>query len=170
VIKYKKNIFVYMFSEEIMEVTSSTKQNTKKRSKAAKIVLWSILGCLCAAVIAIIVWLIIAMCGGTGTGDGGMFGFKFEVLTTATGFIAVVLIMAWLLTEPSFKKEEVIIIDDDRNSYVKKSKYARPVKTAEEKAAEAEAKAKAEAEAAEKAEAPAEEAPSEEKAEETVTE
>ncbi len=164
-----------------MEVTSTTKQNTKKRSKAAKIVLWSILGCLCAAILAIIVWFIIALCGGTGTGNGGMFGFGFEVLTTATGFIAVVLVMAWLLTEPSFKKEEVIIIDDDRNSYVKKSKYARPVKTAEEKAAEAEAKAKAEAEAAAAVEAVAEptvaeEAPvaeepaTEEKAEEIVTE
>jgi len=169
VIEYMKNIFAY--SEEIMEVTSSTKQNTKKRSKAAKIVLWSIVGCLGAAIIAIIVWFIIALCGGTGTGNGGMFGFGFEVLTTATGFIAVVLVMAWLLTEPSFKKEEVIVIDDDRNSYVKKSKYARPVKTAEEKAAEAEAKAKADAEAAEKTEeVPAEEAPAEEKAEETVTE
>lgn len=154
-----------------MEVTSSTKQNTKKRSKAAKIVLWSIVGCLAAIIIAIIVWFVIAAFGGTGTGNGGMFGFGWKVLTTSAGVVAVLLVMAWLLTEPSFKKEEVIIIDDDRNSYVKKSKYARPVKTAEEKAAEAEAKAKADAEAAEKTEeAPAEEAPAEEKAEETVTE
>ena len=154
-----------------MEVTVTKNQDTRKRSKAAKIVLWSILGCLCVAILAIVVWVVIAACGGTGTGDGGMFGFKFKTLTGVTGFIAVVLVMAWLLTEPSFKKEEVIIIDDDRNSYVKKSKYARPVKTAEEKAAEAEAKAKVDAEADAKAEvAPAEETFAEEKTEETVTE
>ena len=155
-----------------MEVTSNTKQKTMKRSKAAKIVLWSILGCLCAAILAVIIWVVIRAFGGTGTGNG-LFSRDpgFKILMTATGFIAVVLVMAWLLTEPSFKKEEVIIIDDDRNSYVKKSKYARPVKTAEEKAAEAEAKADAAAaEAAAKEEVAAEEPATEEKAEETVTE
>ena len=169
-----------------MEVTNKTNENKMKRSKAAKIVLWSILGCLCAAVLAIIVWVVIRALGGTGTGNG-LFSRDpgFNILMTATGFIAVILVMTWLLTEPSFKKEEVIIIDDDRNSYVKKSKYARPVKTAEEKAAEAEAKAKADAAAAEAAaneelaaeesliaeEAPvAKEPATEEKAEETVAE
>ena len=160
-----------------MEVTSSTKQNTKKRSKAAKIVLWSILGCLGAIIIAIIAWIVVAAFGGTGTGNGGMFGLGWDILLTLAGIVAAVLVMAWLLTEPSFKKEEVIIIDDDRNSYVKKSKFARPVKTAEEKAADAEAKANADTAVVEEApvleEAPvAEETPivEEAKAEDTVTE
>ena len=111
-----------------MEVTVTKNQDTRKRSKAAKIVLWSILGCLCVAILAIVVWVVIAACGGTGTGDGGMFGFKFKTLTGVTGFIAVVLVMAWLLTEPSFKKEEVVYVEV-KPQYVKKSARPQPVKT-----------------------------------------
>ena len=145
--------------------TNTGKNEKKKRSKAAKIVLWSILGLIGVNLIVMAVWVIIAACGGTGTSNGGILGLSFNIVTTCFGVLLAALIMAWLLTEPSFKKVEVIIIDDDRNSYVKKSKYARPVKTAEEKAAEAAAKAQAEAEAAAN-----EETPAEEKAEETVTE
>lgn len=113
--------------------TNSTKNvnDKKKRSKAAKIVLWSLLGCVAAILIVMIVWVIIAACGGTGTINGGLLGLGWNVLTTVFGVAIVVLVAAWMLTEPSFKKEEVIEIEI-KPQYVKKSTRPQPVKKAED--------------------------------------
>ena len=103
------------------------KNEKQKRSKAAKIVLWSILGCVGVMLIIILVNLIIGMAGGTGTQDGSILGLGFSTLFTILGFLLLALVLAWLLTEPSFKKKEEVIIDNDRNSYVKKAKTPRPL-------------------------------------------
>ena len=124
----------------------------KKRSKAAKIVLLSILGCIGVMVIIILVNLIIGMAGGTGTQDGSILGLGFGTLFTVLAFLLLALVLAWLLTEPSFKKEEeVVVIDDRYSSYVKKAKTPRPL--ADKTGAKAEEKAK---EPTQKEEKPAE--------------
>ena len=100
----------------------------KKRSKGAKIVLWAILGCLVATLVVMGVMLIIAACGGTGTCNGSILGLQWNVCTTVCGFFAVALVLAWLLTEPSFKKEEEVFeVHDIYGSYVKKAETPRPV-------------------------------------------
>ena len=139
----------------------------KKRSKAAKIVLLSILGCIGVMVLIILIKLIIGMAGGTGTQDGSILGNGFSTLFTILGFLVLALVLAWLLTEPSFKKEEEVIIADDRYaSYVKKAKTPRPLadktgaKAAEQgdKAADkTEAPADEDKKPSDKAEAPADE-------------
>ena len=103
-------------------------KQTKKRSKAAKIVLFSILGCIGVMVIIILVKLIIGMAGGTGTQDGSILGLGFSTLFTVLGFLVLALVLAWLLTEPSFKKEEeAVVAVDHYSSYVKKAKTPRPL-------------------------------------------
>ena len=103
-------------------------KQTKKRSKAAKIVLFSILGCIGVMVIIILVKLIIGMAGGTGTQDGSILGLGFSTLFTILGFLVLALVLAWLLTEPSFKKEEeAVVAVDHYSSYVKKAKTPRPL-------------------------------------------
>lgn len=149
-------------------------KQTKKRSKAAKIVLFSILGCIGVDAIVILVKLIIGMAGGTGTQDGSILGLGFGTLFTILGFLALALILAWLLTEPSFKKEETVVIDNDRNSYVKKAKTPRPladktgVKTEENKPDEEKPEEKPEEKAADETTEETTEEPVEEKAEETT--
>ena len=104
------------------------KNEKQKRSKAAKIVLWSILGCIGVMVVVILVYLIVGMVGGTGTQNGSILGLEFGTLFTILGFLVLALILAWLLTEPSFKKEEEVVVVDDRYaSYVKKAKTPRPI-------------------------------------------
>ena len=136
------------------------KNEKQKRSKAAKIVLWSILGCIGVMLIIILVNLIIGMAGGTGTQDGSILGLGFSSLFAILGFLLLALILAWLLTEPSFKKEEEVIIDNDRNSYVKKAKTPRPLadKTGVKAAEATETPAKETETATEETETPTEEA------------
>ena len=128
-------------------------QSNKTRSKGAKIVLWSLLGCVAANVLVLIVMLIIAACGGTGTSYGGILGSPFNTAVTVLAVLAGVLIMAYMLTEPSFKKTEPEEVNHDldyRTQYVRKAANPHPMAA---KAAPVEAK-------------PAEEsAPVEEKAE-----
>jgi len=131
----------------------------KKRSKSAKIVLWCMVGCVAAILLAMAVWFIIAACGGTGTANGGKLGFGFDMLTTAFGVAIVVLIMTWMLTEPSFKKEEEVYIEV-KPQYVKKSARPQPVKKVEVE--EAKPVEEAPVEEAPVEEAPVEEAPVEE--------
>lgn len=99
----------------------------KTRSKAAKIVLWSLVGCIGAILLVMIVWVLIAAFGGTGTSNGGILGLGFNTVTTVFGVFVVALIMTWMLTEPSFKKEEEIIVEV-KPQYVKKSARPQPVK------------------------------------------
>ena len=104
------------------------KNEKQKRSKAAKIVLWSILGCIGVMVVVILVYLIVGMVGGTGTQNGSILGLEFGTLFTILGFLVLALILAWLLTEPSFKKEEeAVVVTDHYASYVKKAKTPRPI-------------------------------------------
>ena len=139
--------------------SNKTARPEKKRSKGAKIVLWALLGCFAVTLIVMAVMLIIAACGGTGTSNGSLLGLQFDVCTTVLGFFAVALVLAWLLTEPSFKKEEEVFETHDiYQSYVKKASTPRPVKK-EVKAAPVQEEVKEEAK---EEEAPAEEAPAEE--------
>lgn len=140
-------------------------KQTKKRSKAAKIVLFSILGCIGVDAIVILVKLIIGMAGGTGTQDGSILGLGFGTLFTVLGFLVLALVLAWLLTEPSFKKEETVVIDNDRNSYVKKAKTPRPL--ADKTGVKAEEKKPEEKPAEEPKEEKPEEKPAEKPAEES---
>ncbi len=136
-------------------VTKNT--NTKTRTKSAKIVLWSLLGLIVADLIAMLIIFIIAANGGTGTSYGGILGTPFEVCTTVLSILAVVLVMAWLLTEPSFKKTEVEEEKHDldyRTQYVRKAANPHPMagKTAPAPAAPKPDELTEEAEAKEKAE------------------
>lgn len=121
-----------------MEVTMNSNSNKtatqdKKRSKGAKIVLWSILGCVAATLIVMAVMLIIAACGGTGTSNGSILGLQWKATTTVLGVFVVALVLAWLLTEPSFKKEEEVFeVHDIYQTYVKKVEKPRPVVKKEE--------------------------------------
>ena len=131
----------------------------KKRSKGAKIVLWSILGCVAATLIVLGVMLVIAMCGGTGTSNGSLLGLQWKVATTVLGVFVVALVLAWLLTEPSFKKEEEVFeVHDIYQTYVRKVEKPRPVvkaeapKTAEEPKKEETVETSPEADEAEKVE------------------
>ena len=124
-----------------------TNNEKKKRSKAAKIVLWSLVGVVGAILITMLVWVIIAAFGGTGTSNGGILGLGFNMVKTALIVAVLLLVMVWMLTEPSFKKEEVIEIEI-KPQYVKKSTRPQPVKkdvpnnaSAPEPKTEAEAKA-----------------------------
>ncbi len=108
-----------------------TKNSTgKTRTKSAKIVLWSLLGLIAVDLIVMLVMFIIAANGGTGTSYGGILGTPFETCTTVLAVLAVVLVMAWLLTEPSFKKTEVEEEKHDldyRTQYVRKAANPHPM-------------------------------------------
>ncbi len=124
---------------------------TKSRTKSAKITLWSLLGLIAVDLIVMLVMFIIAANGGTGTSYGGILGTPFELCTTVLWVLALVLVMVWLLTEPSFKKVEVVEEKHDldyRTQYVRKAANPHPMAN---KAAAAAPKAE------EKPEAPAEE-------------
>ncbi len=104
-------------------------QNTKSRSKSAKIVLWSLLGCVAANVLVLLVMFIIAACGGTGTSYGGILGSPFNTAATVLAVLVGVLLMAYMLTEPSFKKTEPEEVNHDldyRTQYVRKAATPRP--------------------------------------------
>ena len=104
-------------------------QNTKSRSKGAKIVLWSLLGCVAANVLVLLVMFIIAACGGTGTSYGGILGSPFSTAATVLAVLVGVLLMAYMLTEPSFKKTEPEEVNHDldyRTQYVRKAATPRP--------------------------------------------
>ena len=70
------NLNIIHFLEEDMQ----TNNEKKKRSKAAKIVLWSLVGCVAAILITMLVWVIIAATGGTGTSNGGILGLGFNMV------------------------------------------------------------------------------------------
>jgi len=139
------NLNIIHFLEEDMQ----TNNEKKKRSKAAKIVLWSLVGCVAAILITMLVWVIIAATGGTGTSNGGILGLGFNMVKTALLVVVLLLIMVWMLTEPSFKKEEVIEIVEVKPQYVKKSARPQPVKKAEPKPEEPKEEEKKEEEPAE---------------------
>ena len=104
-------------------------QNTKSRSKGAKIVLWSLLGCVAANVLVLLVMFIIAACGGTGTSYGGILGSPFNTAATVLAVLVGILLMAYMLTEPSFKKTEPEEVNHDldyRTQYVRKAATPRP--------------------------------------------
>ena len=104
-------------------------QNTKSRSKGAKIVLWSLLGCVAANVLVLLVMFIIAACGGTGTSYGGILGSPFSTAATILAVLVGILLMAYMLTEPSFKKTEPEEVNHDldyRTQYVRKAATPRP--------------------------------------------
>ena len=124
------------------------------RSKSAKIVLWVLLGLTAASLLALLALLVIDIMGGTGTN----YHWPQPLFSTLFAIFAVLLVLVYMLTEPSFKKkpeDEEELYTVDRTSYVKKAKQPRPI------ANNAAAPAAAPAE-----ETPAEEAaPVEEKAE-----
>lgn len=97
------------------------------RSKAAKTVLWVIVGCIAVMLAVLLVQVIIAACGGTGEQDGSILGSAWNVTTSIFWVFVVALVFAWLLTEPSFKKkeEEPEIDLSYRTQYVKKSAHAQ---------------------------------------------
>jgi len=129
--------------------TNTGKNEKKKRSKAAKIILWSLVGCIGAILLVMLIWVLIAACGGTGTSNGGILGLGFNMVTTLFGVFIVALIMTWMLTEPSFKKEEEIIVEVKQPQYVKKSARPQPVKNAPKPEPKPEVKEEAEAKSAE---------------------
>lgn len=102
------------------------------RSKAAKTVLWVIVGCIAVMLAVLLVQVIIAACGGTGEQDGSILGSAWNVTTAIFWVFVVALVFAWLLTEPSFKKkeEEPEIDLSYRTQYVKKSAHAQVKKPA----------------------------------------
>ena len=111
-----------------MAVVTKNK-NTKSRSKGAKIVLWSLLGCVAANVLVLLVMFIIAACGGTGTSYGGILGSPFNTAATVLAVLVGILLMAYMLTEPSFKKTEPEEVNHDldyRTQYVRKAATPRP--------------------------------------------
>ena len=103
------------------------------------------LGCVAALLATMAVMLIIGAAGGTGTQDGSILGTFWGTCTSMLTFFLVVLVLAWLLTEPSFKKVEEEPEIDTRNQYVKKAAHPHPManKTADAPAAEAKADAPA---------------------------
>ena len=116
------------------------------RTKSAKIVLWVFVGLVAATLIAMGTIFIIDATGGTGT----THHWAMPLFSTLFMIFALLLVLVWLLTEPSFKKkpeDEEELYTVDRDSYVKKAKQPRPVANntpaAEEKPAE-EAPAEAE--------------------------
>ena len=102
------------------------------RSKAAKTVLWVIVGCIAVMLAVLLVQVIIAACGGTGEQDGSILGSAWNVTTSIFWAFVVALVFVWLLTEPSFKKkeEEPEIDLSYRTQYVKKSAHAQVKKPA----------------------------------------
>ena len=102
------------------------------RSKAAKTVLWVIVGCIAVMLAVLLVQVIIAACGGTGEQDGSILGSAWNVTTSIFWGFVVALVFVWLLTEPSFKKkeEEPEIDLSYRTQYVKKSAHAQVKKPA----------------------------------------
>ena len=96
------------------------------RSKAAKIVLWILLGFVCATLLSMGIILIVDAAGGTGT----THHWAMPLFSTLFMVFAIILVLAYLLTEPSFKKkpeDEEELYTVDRDSYVKKAKQPRPV-------------------------------------------
>ena len=102
------------------------------RSKAAKTVLWVIVGCIAVMLAVLLVQVIIAACGGIGEQDGSILGSAWNVTTSIFWAFVVALVFVWLLTEPSFKKkeEEPEIDLSYRTQYVKKSAHAQVKKPA----------------------------------------
>lgn len=102
------------------------------RSKAAKTVLWVIVGCIAVMLAVLLVQVIIAACGGIGEQDGSILGSAWNVTTSIFWGFVVALVFVWLLTEPSFKKkeEEPEIDLSYRTQYVKKSAHAQVKKPA----------------------------------------
>ncbi len=96
------------------------------RSKAAKIVLWVLLGLASAALLSMLIIFIIDACGGTGT----THHWAMPLFSTLFAIFALLLLLVYLLTEPSFKKkpeDEEELYTVDRTSYVKKAKQPRPI-------------------------------------------
>ncbi len=96
------------------------------RSKAAKTVLWVLLGLTSATVLCMLIVLIIDMCGGTGT----THHWFWDIFPTLFAIFGLLLVLAYMLTEPSFKKkpeDEEELYTVDRTSYVKKAKQPRPI-------------------------------------------
>ena len=96
------------------------------RSKAAKIVLWVLLGLASAALLSMLIIFIIDACGGTGT----THHWAMPLFSTLFAIFAILLLLAYMLTEPSFKKkpeDEEELYTVDRTSYVKKAKQPRPI-------------------------------------------
>lgn len=121
----------FSFPEEAMANNfKKSAAGGKTRSKAAKTVLWVLLGCVAATLLVMLIMFIIAAAGGTGTSYGGILGQPFNACTTVLTFFAIVLVLAWLLTEPSFKKvqeEEENHDLDYRTQYVKKAAKPHPM-------------------------------------------
>ena len=115
------------------------------RTKSAKIVLWVFVGLVAATLVSMGVIFVIDATGGTGT----THHWAMPLFSTLFMIFALLLVLAYLLTEPSFKKkpeDEEELYTVDRTSYVKKAKQPRPIANnnapaAEEKPAEAEAPA-----------------------------
>ena len=111
------------------------------RTKSAKIVLWVFVGLVAATLIAMGTIFVIDATGGTGT----THHWAMPLFSTLFMIFALLLVLVYLLTEPSFKKkpeDEEELYTVDRDSYVKKAKQPRPIANnapvAEEKPAEAE--------------------------------
>ena len=110
------------------------------RTKSAKIVLWVFVGLVAATLIAMGTIFVIDATGGTGT----THHWAMPLFSTLFMIFALLLVLVYLLTEPSFKKkpeDEEELYTVDRDSYVKKAKQPRPIANnapvAEEKPAEA---------------------------------
>ncbi len=125
-----------------------TKKSTgKTRTKSAKIILLSLLGLIAIDLIVMLVMFIVAANGGTGTSYGGILGTPFNTCAIILAVLALLLVMVYLLTEPTFKKETVVEENHDldyRTQYVRKSAHAQPKKVAEVKPEEAPVEEKAE--------------------------
>ena len=119
------------------------------RTKSAKIVLWVFVGLVAATLIAMGTIFVVDAMGGTGT----THHWAMPLFSTLFMIFALLLVLVYLLTEPSFKKkpeDEEELYTVDRDSYVKKAKQPRPIannapaaeeKPAEEKPEETEAPA-----------------------------
>lgn len=136
--------------------TQATKKQDKKRSKAAKIVLWAIAGCAFAMLIVMLVTFIIAATGGTGTSNGSILGMEFGTYSGLFFAFLALLVFVYLITEPSFKKEEEVYVEV-KPQYVKKAVNPRSFTKNEEKKPAEEEKPAEEAAPAVEEEKPAEE-------------
>ena len=109
-----------------MGIIKSLSEEYIMRSKAAKIVLWVLLGLASAALLSMLIIFIIDACGGTGT----THHWAMPLFSTLFAIFAILLLLAYMLTEPSFKKkpeDEEELYTVDRTSYVKKAKQPRPI-------------------------------------------
>ncbi len=95
------------------------------RSKSAKIILWVLLGLTAAALLSMLIIFVIDANGGTGT----THHWAMPLFSSLFAVFGILLLLAYMLTEPSFKKkpeDEEELYTVDRTSYVKKAKQPRP--------------------------------------------